>query len=285
MRSFGQIASSAFIRPLDYIEGAAFAWSLWQLRSAYTGYAFEARRSSDNATTNVSFDKGVVTNNSLVSAGGTFGVWRDADVIYVRTLYDQTVNGCNMVQTTLATQPIYTDNHYLGRPAFQSLGNSYLRGTSTILKSINSYSQYFRLNTTSGASGSNSVLEGGDTFLSGLFTTASNVARFLYRSPYFNSGGDNVQTVGGSIPSGTYFGHMCVRDGTAATQTVWVNNSTTANISSLGQPAWPATDMIMTMLANGGSLGSGSLLGYVFAGIGFPFALTAQQRAFLQASI
>jgi len=281
----GAIASSTFIRPLDYVTGSAFAWSLWLLNSRYTGYAFEARRSSDNATTNVSFDKGVVTNSSAVSAGGNFGTWRGADTIFIRTQYDQSGNACNVVQTNTSLQFIYTDNHYLGRPSIRSVSNSYGQGTSTVLKNINSYSEYFRMYANNGAAGSNMILEGGNGTLSGLFTTANNNARFLYRSPYNNSGGDNIQSSNGTIPSATYFNYTGVRNGTAGTQTVWVNGGSSATLSSLAQPAWPNTNMLMTLCANGGSIGSGSLVGYIFAGTGFPYALNATQRAYLQANI
>lgn len=286
MKTAGQIASSSFVRPLDYVTGAAHAWSLWLLRSAYTGYACKLRRSSDNAMTDVSFYRGMVSGNSSVVAGGNLTTWIGASTnVYIVTVYDQMNNGCDLTQATAANQPQYIASSYLSRPCIVSASNSYLRGTSTLLKNISSYSQYFVLNATSGISGTNNILEGGNGALSGLYTTASNVARFLYRSPYANSGGDNVQTANGSIPSNTWFNHTAVRDATAGNQKVWINGSTTATLSSLTQPVWPNTNMLMTMLANGGSLGSGSLVGQVFAGICFPFALTTQQQTYLQANI
>src|SRR6185437_5131236 len=239
----GIIAGSGFVRPLDYVTGAAHAWSLWLLRSAYTGYACKLRRSSDNATTDVSFYHGQVSGNSSVAAGGNLTTWIGASTnVYIVTLYDQMSNGCNLTQSTLANQPQYSATGYSSKPTIVSGSNSYLQATSTILKNINSYSQYFRMYTNSGASSNNPILEGGNGSLSGLFTTASNVARFTYRSPYSNVGGDTAQTSTGVIPSSTWFNWTGVRNGTASTQQVWINGGATASISSLTQVAWPNTN-------------------------------------------
>lgn len=286
MMSFGAIAASTFVRPLDYVTGAAHAWSLWLLRSAYTGYACKLRRSSDNAMTDVSFFRGQVSGNSSVAAGGDLTTWIGASTnVYIVTLYDQMSNGCDLTQSTSANQPQYNATNYSSKPTVVSASNSYLRATSTILKNINSYSQYARMYTNNGAASNNPILEGGNLTLSGLFTTASNLGRILYRSPYASSGGDNITTSTGVIPSATWFNYTAVRDASAGNQKVWINGGSVATLSSLTQPAWPNTDMTLTMLANGTNLANGCLVGQMFALICFPFALTTEQQTFLQANI
>jgi hypothetical protein len=283
MKNFGTIAATTFVRPLDFVTGSCVAYSDWLLRSAYTSYAFEARRSSDNATTNVAFDhSGVVSNSSVVSAGGNFGTWRGADTIYYRTRYDQSGNGNNVTQTTLANQPIFTDNSYLGRPAMRIASPRVMTGTNTSLKSINSVSIYSRMYCDNGA-GSNGFFEAGDgTSLTGIFSSCSNKARFLYRSPYFNSGGDDINTANGTIPTATYFNYTGVRDSSANNQKVWVNGGSVATLSSLTQPALPATNPTVTL---GGLVRANNMTGYLFAVIVFPYALTTQQQTYLQTNV
>lgn len=285
----GVVASSGNSFPLDVVPGAALAYSMKKLRSAYAGFAFKARRSSDNATTDVSFDNntGGVSNNSSVSAGGTFGAWRGADTIFINTLYDQGTFGNNITQATLARQFVYIDNNYNGYPVIRSNNTptpTYLQGSNTTLKNINSYSEYCKLNVDSGpgVGAANTILEGGGPVnLSGLFTSVKNSARFVYRSPYSNTGGDNTQSGTGVIPSATYFSFSAIRDSVANNSKVYKNGVVLATLTPLTAPAWPGTNMTMTMGANGGSLGSGSMNGYFFALISYPYALTTNQLAFL----
>jgi hypothetical protein len=82
---------------LDLFPNAAAAYSLRKLRSAYTGNCIEVRRSSDNALQNIGFVNNVLDTASLLSFVG-------AGNGFVRTWYDQSVNGVNGTQTTFGRQ-------------------------------------------------------------------------------------------------------------------------------------------------------------------------------------
>ena len=83
--------------PLDTYTGAAAAYSLRLLRTAYTGDAIEVRRSSDNTTQDIGFVDGELDTTSLESfCSGTDG--------FVTTWYDQSGNGNDATQTTAAYQ-------------------------------------------------------------------------------------------------------------------------------------------------------------------------------------
>jgi len=84
---------------LDTYSGAAAAYSLRKLSSAYVGNAIRVRRSSDNTEQNIGFDgSGNLDTTALTTfCSGTNG--------FVTTWYDQSGNGVNGVQTTAANQP------------------------------------------------------------------------------------------------------------------------------------------------------------------------------------
>jgi len=83
---------------LDTYSGAAAAYSLRKLRTAYTGSAIRVRRASDNTEQNIGFVNNVLDTSSITSfCSGTNG--------FVTTWYDQSGNGRNATQTTAANQP------------------------------------------------------------------------------------------------------------------------------------------------------------------------------------
>jgi hypothetical protein len=83
---------------LDEFPNAAAAYSLRLLSSSYTGNCIEVRRSSDNALQNIGFVNGVLDTASLLSFVG-------AGDGFVRTWYDQSGNGRNLLQTNTSLQP------------------------------------------------------------------------------------------------------------------------------------------------------------------------------------
>jgi hypothetical protein len=91
-----QIQQYAFL--LDTYTGAAAAYSLRKLRSAYTGSAIRVRRSSDNAEQDIGFSGGNLDTTALTSFCG-------AGNGFVTTWYDQSGNGNNSAQSTAANQP------------------------------------------------------------------------------------------------------------------------------------------------------------------------------------
>jgi len=88
---------TSFTGLLDTYTGAAAAYSLRLLRSAYTGYAIKVRRASDNTEQDIGFSNNELDTTTLASfCSGTDG--------FVQTIYDQSGNGNNYTQDTLARQ-------------------------------------------------------------------------------------------------------------------------------------------------------------------------------------
>jgi len=84
---------------LDQYSGAAAAYSLRKLRTAYTGSAIRVRRSSDNSEQDIGFTSaGDLDTASLKTFVG-------ANSGFVTTWYDQSGNARNATQTTAANQP------------------------------------------------------------------------------------------------------------------------------------------------------------------------------------
>lgn len=101
LASNGILASSiqsAAALLLDTYTGAAAAFSVRKLRTAYTGSAIRVRRSSDNAEQDIGFSGGNLDTSSLTTFVG-------ANNGFVTTWYDQSGNARNATQTTAANQP------------------------------------------------------------------------------------------------------------------------------------------------------------------------------------
>lgn len=105
---------------LDTYSGAAAAYSLRKLSSAYSGSAIRVRRSSDNTEQNIGFDgSGNLDTTALTSFVG-------AGNGFVTTWYDQSGNGKNATQSSAVNQPqivtsgvVITQN---SKPTIQSDG-------------------------------------------------------------------------------------------------------------------------------------------------------------------
>jgi len=83
---------------LDQYSGAAGAYSLRKLRTAYTGNAIRVRRSNDNTEQDIGFAGNDLDTASLKTFVG-------ANSGFVTTWYDQSTNARNAAQTTAANQP------------------------------------------------------------------------------------------------------------------------------------------------------------------------------------
>lgn len=97
--TIGILASQGgFVGLLDTYSGAAAAYSLRLLRSAYTGSAIRVRRASDNTEQDIGFVDGELDTSSLTTfCSGTDG--------FVKTWYDQSGNAIDASQATAASQP------------------------------------------------------------------------------------------------------------------------------------------------------------------------------------
>ena len=107
---------------LDDYPGAARAYSLRLLRSAYTGNCVIVRRASDNALDTIGFVGGVVDTATLK----TFCASTDC---FVRTWFDQSTNASNANSVTNANQPAIVTNgdiiRHDGEPTIQSQTNTH----------------------------------------------------------------------------------------------------------------------------------------------------------------
>jgi hypothetical protein len=114
---------------LDTYSGAAAAYSLRLLRTAYTGSAIRVRRASDNTEQDISFVDNELDTSALTTfCSGTNG--------FVKTWYDQSGNGYDATQATASNQPqivssgsVILDN---GKPAilWNKTNNNNLRNPS-----------------------------------------------------------------------------------------------------------------------------------------------------------
>ena len=96
-------ATSSFSFLLDQYPGAIAAYSLRKLRSAYTGFCIQVRRSTDNATQNIGFVNNVLDTTTLLTFVG-------AGNGFVSIFYNQSTNSSNITQSTLANQPIIVNS-------------------------------------------------------------------------------------------------------------------------------------------------------------------------------
>jgi hypothetical protein len=111
---------------LDTYSGAAAAYSLRKLRTSYSGAAIRVRRSSDNAEADIGFN----VNDELDTA--TLLAFCGAGNGFVTTWYDQSGNGRNPEQATVANQPQIVSSGSVilenGKPALRFDGiNDFLR--------------------------------------------------------------------------------------------------------------------------------------------------------------
>jgi hypothetical protein len=203
---------------LDTYEGAAAAYSLRRLRSAYTGAAVRVRRASNNDELDIYFDgQGNLDTASLEAfCAGTDG--------FVKVWYDQGPGGNDAEQTTTASQPQIVDAGTViyenGLPAVEFDGaSSFLESgtltTATQPISIITTSTSFN-NTVSGAiistNDANDIndfyrydggfaINAGTTLTSAPGVTYANNTQYL-RFSLFDGGSSEIFVNGTSVVSG-----------------------------------------------------------------------------------
>jgi hypothetical protein len=105
MENYFGVVQSVTQKPLDLGFSSCGAWSVRNIRSAYSGFPINLRRSSDNVQVDVSFDaQGNISGSSSVSSGGNLTAWAGADSLFVVTWYDQSGSGFNLTNGTAASQ-------------------------------------------------------------------------------------------------------------------------------------------------------------------------------------
>lgn len=146
---------------LDTYSGAAAAYSLRLLRTAYTGSAIRVRRSSDNALQDIGFDGGGNLNTSALTT------FVGANNGFVTIWYDQSGNANHAIQNQVADQPTIVNLGTIvilnSKPALQvNFGdffytsvtiNCALRTTFSVYKRLSNASYFFPYGATFGTSG------------------------------------------------------------------------------------------------------------------------------------
>lgn len=93
-KHWGQNAPFVNIGP-----GASARYALRRINSNYRGYCIRVRRASDNAELDVGFIGNELNTNGLMSWIGV------GDTVFVKVWYDQSGNGKDLLETTVANQP------------------------------------------------------------------------------------------------------------------------------------------------------------------------------------
>lgn len=102
--------ASTFTGLLDEYPGAAAAYSIRKLSSTYSGALVEIRRSSDNAVKSFYPDSNnELSLNSEDGEGTSLETWIGSDNGFIRTWYDQSGSGNNLIQTSSGAQPKIID--------------------------------------------------------------------------------------------------------------------------------------------------------------------------------
>lgn len=124
------VSVSAATLLLDTYTGAAAAYSVRKLRTAYAGSAIRVREDSGDTELDIGFDSNGDLDTAAIAThcGSANG--------YVVTWYDQSGNANNATQSTLASQPqiyngtaVITEN---GKPALNTSSTSFLTLGSTL---------------------------------------------------------------------------------------------------------------------------------------------------------
>jgi hypothetical protein len=132
---------------LDQYSGAAGAYSLRKLRTAYTGNAIRVRRSNDNTEQDIGFAGNDLDTASLKTFVG-------ANSGFVTTWYDQSTNARNATQTTAANQPRIVNAGTVkitnGKVSIEGDGSDYLETASNFsfqqLHSVGKINSYTTIN-------------------------------------------------------------------------------------------------------------------------------------------
>ena len=141
---------------LDTYSGAAAAYSLRLLRTAYSGNAIRVRRSSDNAEQDFGFSSNVLDTASLLTFCGVGNG-------FVTTWYDQSGNARNVTQATAILQPRIVVSGALilqnGKPSISDLVGSNIKLSVTLNGSAN----FYAFNVMKYLSGSTNILYSGQS--------------------------------------------------------------------------------------------------------------------------
>ena len=214
-----------------------------KLRAAWTGNCMVLTRGSDSATLTVGFVNGYVdeaTADAFAIAKGDLA----AGTCYVTTLYDQSGNGYDCTQTTLANAPVWTNNRVNGLRAITF--NSIETSVNTVSKWLSNATAAFIPNRVSVAaiSQQRSSRQTSSVFNIGAGTAIFSTSTYVLGAGMSINAGYSGSIVGHASPAVSLWSQW------ASSVTGYQNDdSGTFNTSLTGTSATGAT--IGTNIANG----------------------------------
>jgi len=211
---------------LDTYEGAAAAYSLRRLRSAYTGPAVRVRRASNNDELDIYFNRDGSLDTATLEAfcAGTDG--------FVKVWFDQGQGGNDAEQTSTASQPqivssgsVVTEN---GEPALDFDGaNDYFTKAFTLGNPVS----HFVVAQT--ASINDFIIDGYDAVnLNSLVSPSTNVMRLYNGTGILQTYTAGTQSLFSSISKGA--GSLFAVNGNSTTQTISTNSMNGMTLGAAG---------------------------------------------------
>jgi hypothetical protein len=214
---------------LDLYPNAGFAFSVRKLRSAYTGYCMQIKRSSDNAVQDIGFDSNGYLDTAAIASfvganSATISIWYDQSGNSINLTPTGTIAGFRIVisgtlQTLNGKAAPYTLNGYnygLGTNSFATTTNNLMwvdvSGCDDDGGSTNSYGRILSMKNTANANdydNCNSMTNFYGLPFSKSITTYQNGAGaytgrgYSLDTQYISFNYKNEDTIGGNINGGS----------------------------------------------------------------------------------
>jgi len=194
----GKPVTGSLLLDTSYGSGAEAAYSVRKLRTAYTGAAMQVQATSGGATAEIGFD----VNNNLDTA--TLLAFAGTNEVRVSIWYDQSTNGNNATQVTVANRPIVVA---AGGVLVEENGRVLLKGGSTLgmIFDIPTVERYDVFSMIKAEPGINSLLLGSETVANDYFLIATlnnsstSIKRDVTVAEYKLGGRNYIPTTRGSI--------------------------------------------------------------------------------------
>jgi hypothetical protein len=210
----GAICQLIYSGPGNVVAGAAAWWGLRAYNTAAIGSrAVRLRRDSDNA------EQDFLTLGSGAVDVASIATFKGSALVYVKTLYDQSGNGRDLVQATTATQPGFLLSG-LGSLPVMTFNRSQTILTSATITQSQPFTQSVVCVETGNIGGNAFVLVGSNTSDGILFNSAG--------TPVVLQGLNNgVPISGPNTADGTWYAIQMISNGSASSL-MYVNGSSTA---------------------------------------------------------
>lgn len=183
------------------------------------------------------------------------------------TWFDKSGRGNHVTQATGSQQATFRTNIINGKSAMlfsQALSTFYQRNAVKDFYSVNSYSIFAVVRPTF-LGGNGALIETGSGATSGIYIllpTGSGI-RLTHRSPFAGSGGDTAITGSGAVSINNNYILQFHRSAANNNQTSTSSSGTTITLTPLTQPAYPASDMRLTIGTNPNGVATNTYTGYM----------------------